>query len=46
MNKINVSRRSFLKALGAAVALPNIITSSALGANGRPAASGRITHNI
>lgn len=37
-----VSRRTFTKAAGAALALPNIITSSALGANGRPPASERI----
>jgi len=42
MKQLNVSRRSFLKATGAAVALPNIITSSALGAGGRPPASERI----
>jgi hypothetical protein len=38
-----ISRRSFIKVLGgAAIALPNIITSGALGANGRPPASERI----
>ena len=42
MKKMNVSRRTFLKAMGAAIAAPNIITSSALGADGRPAASARI----
>jgi len=42
MKKMKVSRRSFLKAVGAAIALPNIITSSALGAGGRPPASERI----
>ena len=39
----SLNRRSFLKVAGtAAVGLPNIITSNALGANGVPAASGRI----
>ncbi len=42
MKKMTVSRRSFLKAMGATIALPNIITSSALGAGGRPPASERI----
>jgi predicted dehydrogenase len=42
MNTTKVSRRTFLKAAGAAIAVPNIITSSALGADGRPAASERI----
>ena len=38
-----VSRRRFLKGAGlAAIAVPNIITSSALGANGRPPASERL----
>ena len=44
-NTRNVSRRSFLKfgAVSAAViAMPNIITSNALGGNGRPPASERI----
>ena len=39
-----ISRRSFVKATGvAAIGLPNIITSNALGANGVPPASERIT---
>jgi hypothetical protein len=43
MSKSDLSRRSFMKTAGvAAVALPNIITSNALGANGVPAASERI----
>jgi hypothetical protein len=42
MKQLTVSRRSFIKTTGAAVALPNIITSSALGAGGRPPASERI----
>ena len=42
MKNMTVSRRSFLKGAGAAIAFPNIITSSALGAGGRPPASGRI----
>ena len=42
MREVQYSRRSFLKATGAAIALPNIITSSALGAGGRPPASERI----
>lgn len=45
MQKSDITRRGFLKTAGAAsvaFAVPNIITSSALGANGRPAASERI----
>lgn len=42
MHKGNVSRRSFIKAAGAIIAMPNIIPASALGAAGRPAASERI----
>jgi len=42
MKEMNASRRSFLKAVGGAIALPYIITSSALGADGRPPASERI----
>ncbi|MBT3293632.1 MAG: Gfo/Idh/MocA family oxidoreductase [Verrucomicrobia bacterium] len=43
MNIPNQSRRTFIKSVGAAaVALPNIITSNALGANGVPPASERI----
>jgi predicted dehydrogenase len=42
MREVQYSRRSFLKATGAAIALPNIITSGALGAGGRPPASERI----
>ena len=42
MQQMKASRRSFLKAAGGAIALPTIITSSALGANGRPPASERI----
>ncbi len=42
MSKLN--RRRFLKGVGAAaIALPHVITSGALGAEGRPAASDRIT---
>lgn len=41
--KIKLKRRGFLKAAGAAaIAVPNIITSNALGANGVPPASERI----
>lgn len=41
--KILFKRRSFMKAAGAmAIGVPNIITSSALGADGRPPASERI----
>lgn len=43
MNATRTDRRQFLKAAGAAVAAPYIITSTALGADGRPAASDRIT---
>ena len=43
MKTPHMNRRNFIKAAGAAtVALPNIITSNALGANGVPAASERI----
>ena len=45
MKKIPYTRRSFIKAATAsasALAFPQIITSNALGANGRPAASNRI----
>jgi hypothetical protein len=42
MKEMNASRRSFLKAVAGAIALPHIITSSALGADGRPPASERI----
>ena len=42
--KRHTTRRGFMKAAGAAVALPNIITSKALGAaDGTPPASERIT---
>jgi len=42
MNELN--RRRFLKGVGAAaIALPHVITSGALGAEGRPPASDRIT---
>jgi predicted dehydrogenase len=40
--KTGVSRRDFLKGAAAAVAAPYVLTSTALGAGGRPAASGRI----
>ncbi len=40
--KRGLSRRTFLRSAGAAMALPNIITSSALGGGGRPPASERI----
>ncbi len=43
MGRSHVTRRSFLKGAGAAtVAFPHVITSSALGAGGRSAASERI----
>lgn len=42
MNHPRVARRDFLKAAGLAVAAPYIIPGSALGAEGRPAASERI----
>jgi len=42
--KTKISRRGFVKAVGAAVAIPTIITSTALGASdGTPPASDRIT---
>jgi len=43
MRETGTTRRRFLKAAGAAIAAPYIITSTALGADGRPAASERIT---
>ena len=42
MKNIKFTRRSFLEAIGTAIMVPNIITSSALGGNGRPPASERI----
>jgi hypothetical protein len=42
MVKIGLTRRVFLKAAGAAVAAPYVITSAALGQGNRPAASNRI----
>jgi len=42
MTTPDLSRRTFIKAAGAAVAVPNIITSNALGSNGVPPASERI----
>ncbi len=42
MNHTRVARRDFLKAAGLAVAAPYFIPGSALGAEGRPAASERI----
>jgi len=43
MGNSKVTRRSFLRGAGAAVAAPYVITTAALGAAGRPAASERIT---
>ena len=42
MNDKRTSRRRFLKATGLAIAAPYVITSAALGAEGRPPASERI----
>jgi hypothetical protein len=42
MKVTRTSRRQFLQAAGLAIAMPTIIKSSALGADGRPAASNRI----
>jgi len=42
MKKCFVGRRSFLKTAAAAFAAPTIITSAALGAQGRPAANERV----
>ena len=43
MKKIAITRRNFLRSASlSAVAFPQIITSSALGANGVPSASNRI----
>ncbi|MCC7373841.1 MAG: Gfo/Idh/MocA family oxidoreductase [Verrucomicrobiales bacterium] len=41
-----VSRRRFLAATGAAIGFPTIIPASALGADGRPAPSNRITMGV
>jgi predicted dehydrogenase len=41
-NTTRTTRRAFLKTAGAAVAAPCVITTAALGANGRPPASERI----
>ncbi len=41
-----ISRRRFLAAAGVAIAAPTIIPASALGAEGRPAPSGRITMGV
>ena len=38
----SLSRRSFLRSAGAAIAMPTIISATALGAEGKPAASERI----
>jgi hypothetical protein len=38
-----ITRRAFVRGAGAALAAPYVITSTALGAAGRPAASERIT---
>ncbi len=43
MTKIPLTRRTFLRGAGAAFAAPYVITSTALGAEGRPPASERIT---
>ena len=43
MRRNRLSRRTFLKTAGVAAAAPYVITSAALGAEGRPAASERIT---
>jgi len=40
--KNGISRRQFIRTATAAIAMPYVITSSALGGNGRPAASNRI----
>jgi len=42
MKSSGTSRRQFLQATGLAIAAPTIIRSSALGAEGRPAAANRI----
>lgn len=42
MTKLNPTRRSFIKTVGAAIALPTIIPASALGADGQPPPSGRV----
>ena len=42
MKNTRTSRRQFLKATGLAIALPTIIKSSALGADGRTSAANRI----
>src|SRR5437867_2871067 len=42
MQQVHTGRRRFLAAAGSAIAMPYVITSSALGAGGRGPASGRI----
>ncbi len=42
INETSTSRRNFLRTTAAAIIMPNIITSAALGADGRPPASERI----
>ncbi|HEX4645503.1 MAG TPA: Gfo/Idh/MocA family oxidoreductase, partial [Verrucomicrobiae bacterium] len=44
--KYQISRRRFIAAAGAAIALPTIIPASALGRQGKPAPSERITMGI
>jgi predicted dehydrogenase len=46
LSKDRISRRRFIAAAGAAIALPTIIPASALGREGRPAPSERITMGI
>src|SRR5437879_5918963 len=46
LSKDRISRRRFIAAAGAAIALPTIIPASALGREGKPAPSERITMGI
>jgi hypothetical protein len=43
MSNKEITRRRFVQHVGAVVAAPYVITSAALGGQGRPAASQRIT---
>jgi predicted dehydrogenase len=43
---LKITRRRFIAAAGAAVALPTFIPASALGRQGRPAASGRVVLGV
>ncbi|MBM3879759.1 MAG: Gfo/Idh/MocA family oxidoreductase [Verrucomicrobia bacterium] len=46
LRSTSLSRRQFLTATGAALAVPTLVAARALGAEGRPAASNRITMGV